>query len=125
MNNDVGSRVRQVRKAVKLTQTAFGAKLGVGMDVISNIELGRVPAKPLFLNHLCDVYGVSPEWLETGEGEMLRPMTREEEIAAFAGDLLSGEPESFRYRLVSALARLDADDWAVLEKLANEMAKKD
>ena len=64
------SRIRAVRKALKLSQREFGERLGVSRDVISNIEYGRVLPKELLLRHICQLYHVNPLWLENGEGEM-------------------------------------------------------
>lgn len=63
-------RIKAVREALKLSQRAFGEKLGVGRDVIGNIEYGRVPPKELFLKHMCQQYNVNEHWLKTGEGNM-------------------------------------------------------
>lgn len=66
------SRIKAVRKALKLSQREFGEKLGVSRDVISNLEYGRVQPKELFLRHICQLYHVNPKWLENGEGEMFQ-----------------------------------------------------
>lgn len=63
-------RVKAVRKELKLSQTAFGEKLGVSKDVIANIELDRAPIKGLMINLICKTFKVNPLWLEQGEGEM-------------------------------------------------------
>ncbi len=64
------NRIKAIRKALKLSQREFGEKLGVSRDVISNIEYNRVPPKELLLRHICELYNVNPQWLETGKGEM-------------------------------------------------------
>lgn len=64
------NRIRALREALRLSQRQFGEKLGVSRDVIGNLEYGRVEPKPLFLQHLCQLYKVNPVWLETGEGAM-------------------------------------------------------
>ena len=64
------NRIRALREALHLSQREFGEKLGVSRDVIGNLEYGRVDPKPLFLQHLCQLYQVNPHWLEAGEGEM-------------------------------------------------------
>ena len=68
-------RIKYLRKYLKLSQEAFGSKLGVSRDVINNIERGRNknPISNLFIQHLCDVFYVNPDWLHTGEGEMFLP----------------------------------------------------
>lgn len=64
------NRIKAVRKALGLSQRAFGEKLGVSRDVINNIEFGRVSPKELFLQHMCELYKVNEHWLNSGEGEM-------------------------------------------------------
>ena len=66
----MNDRIREVRKALAMNQEDFGAKLGVSRGVIVNAELGRASVNNLFVKHICDIYGVSEHWLETGEGEM-------------------------------------------------------
>ena len=65
-----GSRVKEIRKNLKLNQTEFGNRLGVSVDVVSNIEIGRVDLKPYMAKLICQTFNVSPIYLEKGEGEM-------------------------------------------------------
>jgi transcriptional regulator with XRE-family HTH domain len=66
----VPQRIKEVRKTLKLSQEAFGEKLGVKRDVIANIELERAPVKDLVIRMICRTFNVNPLWLESGEGEM-------------------------------------------------------
>lgn len=66
----MANRIKDIREALKLSQREFGEKLGVSRDVISNLEYDRVQLKELLLRHICELYGVNENWLETGEGEM-------------------------------------------------------
>lgn len=66
----IGERIRLLRKELKLSQPAFGEKIGVKRDVIANLELGRVPTRDLMLKMICRTFNVNPLWLEKGEGEM-------------------------------------------------------
>ena len=65
-----GERIKAIRKELKLSQTAFGDKIGVKRDVIANMELERAPVKELVIKMICMTYNVNPLWLEKGEGEM-------------------------------------------------------
>lgn len=66
----VNARVKKLRKALNLSQTEFGKKLGVSKDVIANIELERVEIKELTINLICRTYNVNPLWLAEGEGDI-------------------------------------------------------
>lgn len=59
----VGERVRQVRVISGLSQTAFGAELGIGQQVMSFIETGaRMPSQAVLLAILYR-FGGNEEWL--------------------------------------------------------------
>lgn len=109
-------RFKLLRKTLNLTQTGMGEKLGVSRDVITNIEQGRVEAKPIFITHLCELYGVSQTWLETGEGDMFEPQTQDEELAQLFGDLLGDPDDTFKKRFISALLQLDSGEWGKIEQ---------
>lgn len=66
----VSERIRILRKQLKLSQEAFGERIGVSKGVIVNIELERAPVKDLTLKMICRTFNVNPLWLENGEGEM-------------------------------------------------------
>lgn len=121
-------RIKLLRtEQLHMTQTEFGEALGVKRDVINNIENNRLknPEKqePIY-RLMCEKFNVSEEWLRTGNGEMFIPLTRDQLITGFAADLIM-EDDTFKKRLVEALAKLDESEWEVLEKLAENLIKKD
>lgn len=103
-----------------MSQEKFAQILGVSRSNLANIELGRVEPTELFLKHLCAVFGVSETWLHTGEGEPFEKLSRDEELSAFLGKVVSGK-EDFRKRFISALSALDVEDWEALEKIAAKL----
>lgn len=120
-----GQRVREVRKSLGLTMEKFGASLGVGKTAISNIELGTRNLTEQMLLSICRVYNVNEEWLRSGTGEMFVPMTRDEQIEEFFGDVLRDEEDDFRRRLISVLAKLTPDEWGLLEEKLKEILGED
>lgn len=62
----MNSRIKEIRKNLKLTQDEFGKRLGVTRNAIANIESGRVTPSNLLLNLLSKEFNISREWLETG-----------------------------------------------------------
>lgn len=120
MTYDVNQRIKSVRQALELSQREFGEKLGVSRSVLNNIESNVVLAKPLFIDHICAVYGVDPIWLETGEGEMFHKPSVDEELAAFAGSVISGD-NPFKKRVFYAMSRMDDAAWDAFERFYNAM----
>lgn len=117
------NRIKDIRKHSCLSQEAFGKRLGVTGATISRLESGdREPTEQIILS-LCREFDIDEIWLRTGEGAMLRERSRNDELAAFFGDLLKSEPD-FRHRLISVLSRLSVDEWALLEEKARELAEE-
>ena len=121
-----GERIRELRKTyLGLTLEKFGEKLGVQKNAISAIENGRNSLTDQMMKAICREFGVREEWIRSGEGEPFGAQTRNQNIQAFANQVMSDEDESFRKRLVDALSRLDESEWEVLEKIALDIANKD
>lgn len=111
-------RLRELRKSVGLSQTKFGERVGVGLGVIRNLEDGLTSPSPMFLDLICRTYGCDRIWLETGDGEMFREMSRDEQIAAFVGKTLSDSGDDFAKQFLALLANLDDVGWQNLKAAA-------
>lgn len=118
-----GQRVKELRKELNLTLEKFGKPLGVGKTAISKIENGENSLTDQMIISICREYNASEEWLRTGVGEMFVPLTRNQVIADFAADLIK-EEDSFKSKLIEALANLNEEEWKVLEKLAADLTKE-
>jgi transcriptional regulator with XRE-family HTH domain len=59
----VGERIKEARKAKKLTQTELGAMLGFKKSAISAWETGQNKPDSEDVERLCGALGVSPTWL--------------------------------------------------------------
>ncbi len=118
-------RIKQIRKALNLTQEEFGKRIGYTRGAVTNIELQKVEPKPLMLDLICREFNVNEQWLRTGEGEMFVQHSRDEEIARFFGEVLKDERDDFRRRLIHALSKLTADEWAMIERRARELLAED
>lgn len=117
---NIHERIKIVVSASGLTKTRFSEKLGVSQPFVSQICSGAAMPSDRTISDICRVFNVDEIWLRTGEGEMFRPRTRGEQIAAFAGELMRDSPDSFRAAFVSVLAELSLEDWKILERLATE-----
>lgn len=117
-------RVRELRKTLGLTLEKFGERLGVSYAAISQIENAKADLSKRMLLSICREYGVSEAWLRTGEGEMFVPLTRNEKISSFIGDLLKDEQDSFKKQLVEILAELDESEWEALAVIAEKLRSR-
>lgn len=122
--SNINERIRELRTVLNLSQVKFGMPIGLSRDEVKNIEYGKTVPKDITIPIICEKFHVSESWLRTGEGEMFRPMDREEEIADLVSMLFKEEESSFRFRLIRALSKLDEEEWKVLEKIAVEIAEK-
>lgn len=67
----MNTRIKEVRKNFHLSQREFGKRLGVTDVAISRIEKGERNLTEQMLLAISREFGVSEQWLRTGEGEMI------------------------------------------------------
>lgn len=124
ISGDVGKRIKILRKNKGMTQLELAEKLGLKANTITSYETGvRVPSDSVILS-ICRMFRVSESWLRTGDGEMFDP-DPQAEIMDFIGQLMHDNEDSFKQRFIATLAKLREDDWKVLERIANELEKKE
>lgn len=116
-------RIKELRKALGLTQQKFADKIGVKQNTVAQYEIGRNPPTDTVVTLICREFNVNEEWLRTGEGEMFVERSRDEELSAFFGGLMNGQPDFMR-RLISVLSRLDESEWELLEKMAEKLMEE-
>jgi phage repressor protein C with HTH and peptisase S24 domain len=67
---DIGERIRHIRKLLGLTQKEFAQQIGITQGFLTNVEKGRYQPSEKVLRLISQTFGVSLEWLKTGQGEM-------------------------------------------------------
>ena len=106
-----------------MTQSEFAIRLNVSRNNIAGYEAGNSNPGNAVLNLICREFNVREEWLRTGEGEMFRPMDRDEELAEAFGRLLRDDTSDFKKRLFLALSKLDEQAWEALEQFALQLVQ--
>lgn len=121
MNN----RLKDLRKSLNFTQQEFANSLGIKRNTIATYESGRNIPIDAVISLICTRFNVNEDWLRNGTGDMFVELTPDEEIEQFIGDVLNDEEDNFKRRFISSLAKLDASDWLVLEKIVDSLIEKD
>jgi transcriptional regulator with XRE-family HTH domain len=106
-------RLRELRKALKMTQAEFAAKLEMAQNSYSKIETGEnsLTEKNIFL--ICLIFGVNESWLRSGEGEMfapvLKPKNADEKALIEMFRRLSPEMRAFVLQKIRECLRIDRE----------------
>lgn len=120
----MNERIKALRKELGYTQQAFADELKIARGNIGAYEVGKNAPSDAVISLICEKFNVNEKWLRTGEGEMLVKLSRQKEIAKLSADLFKEEEESFKSRLIMALAGMNDDEWRMLEDLADKIARK-
>ena len=116
----LSERIKEVRKAESLTQTAFGKRLGIKQNSVALIESGKRNASDQTILAICREFGVNEGWLRTGEGEM-KPPKADDEVGACLKKW--GLPDEFR-GLFLAYKELSTADQKSVRLFIRNFAKK-
>ena len=66
-------RLKKLRKALDLTQSAFADRIGMKQNTIATYEMGRSVPSDQAIRSICREFDVNEEWLRNGAGEMFKP----------------------------------------------------
>ena len=120
----MNQRIKQLRRILDLTQQDFAERIGLKQNSIALIESGKRNISNQAVLSICREFNVNETWLRTGEGEMFNEMDREEQIAYYLGDIFSEPGDTFKKRLVAALAAMDESEWAAVEAFARKLVEQ-
>ena len=113
-------RIKELRKALGLTQQEFADRIHVDRSSVAGYEVGkRVPTNAV-ISLICQTFNVSEVWLRTGEGRMRVELGRMAEITRRVA-LMTGENNSFKEKLILALLRIPPEKWHLIEQAAREI----
>lgn len=127
-----GERVNEVRKRAQLTMDQFGERLGVTKTAVSYVVNGKRSLTEQMLKSICREFDVNENWLRTGEGDMPRKLSEEEEIATLVSDVLEEGKDNPFYGIILEIIRtyneLSPASQTVLreasQKLVENLSKK-
>lgn len=118
MNN----RLKEVRAYYNLSMREFAAKLGMTSGAICLLENGDRQISKKFQVSLLSVFSeINETWFLTGEGDMLKPKTRESEIAAIVDQMLDSSDDDIRLRITKVLYSLSESQLETLAQIGRDI----
>lgn len=124
VNNRMNERIKELRKLSGMTQTEFGAKIGVKGNTVTNYELGLRNPSDAVIFSICREFNINENWLRTGEGEMRVKLSRNAEITMWSSKITRSDYDiPFAQEFVHMLTKLDVEDWKTLEKMTKLLYK--
>ena len=124
---NIGERVKFIRtdeshlnhKALTLDQ--FGERIGLKKSALSLLENGKSNITDQTVISICREFGVSEDWLRTGNGNPYITLTREEALANMIKKAQAEPAGSVKNRVFSMMAKLDEDDWEAIARIAEKI----
>ena len=120
-----GERVKMVRDKAQLTMEQFGNRIGgVSKSTISNIENDNRNLTEHILKSICREFDVNEKWLKSGEGDMPRKLSEEEEVAALVSDLLEDGRDNPFFGIILEIVQTYNELSPASQKVLQEASKK-
>ncbi|WP_066679363.1 helix-turn-helix domain-containing protein [Clostridium septicum] len=121
----MNDRVKEIRKALGLTQQEFGQTINVSRSNVGNIEKGVINLTDRNIALICNTHKINEEWLRTGNGDMFAKMDSEEEFAYLIGALLAEDDCTYKKDFIKAMLSLeDKRDWDLVLNLVKRLKER-
>jgi len=117
MNN----RIKAIRTDTKLSQEAFGARIGISGASVSKLESGENNPSQQTIKLICREFNVDYAWLTDGVGEMYTDINNE--VLAALDDLMTGEHENTR-ALIRTLAKMSEAELDMVDHFIDQFKKE-
>jgi transcriptional regulator with XRE-family HTH domain len=70
---EIGKRLKEVRKILRLTLEEISKKTGLSKSGISYMEIGNKKPSSVYMCELSEQFNVNINWVLTGKGSMFKP----------------------------------------------------
>jgi transcriptional regulator with XRE-family HTH domain len=88
------TRLRAIRKALRLNQKYFAEQIGLNQNSLSMIEKNHTPVTEKNVKLVCATFNVNEQWLRTGNGEMFCSSPYEKKLRDICVNLTLENQES-------------------------------
>lgn len=116
------NRISAIVEQSGLTKTAFAKKINVSQGLISQLCSGFTNPSDRTISDICREFGISEEWIRTGEGPMRKSLSRQAEIARFVGEVMNDAKKQDAQRVLAALMDTSPEELEALVNFARRLA---
>ena len=120
--NEINKRIADAIAAKGMKKSEVARRINVSPAFISQLCSGAALPSERTIVDIARVCGVNELWLRSGEGEMFQAMNEDEELAAYLGDVMNDETESFRRRLTMEMKNWMPEVWQMIEEICKRLA---
>ncbi len=117
----MNERLKQLRKALNISQADFANTIGLKASSVSLLENGQRNFTEQTIKSICREFHVNKQWLTTGEGSMFLSPS-DEDLNEQIERIMAGENE-FHKNMFRMLANFDDEDLIALERLVKKLAQ--
>ena len=79
-NNEINQRVKELRKALNMTQVSFSQVIALSSGYLAGIETEKRRVNNRLIKLICSSFKVNDQWLRSGKGEMFTEDNSEQYI---------------------------------------------
>ena len=112
----MNSRLKQLRKTLKLTQQEFSDSINMSRSNLGSIESGIINLTDRNINIICEKHNVNKDWLLTGNSKMFIELTEDDELSILIGEFLA-ENDEYKKKIIKTMLSLPDEDWFLIKRL--------
>ncbi len=120
----ISDRIQTLIASLGIRKVDFATNLNITQAFVSQICSGARNPSDRTISDICRIYGVREHWLRTGEGDMMEPLERDQEIARILGRILSADSPSVKRRFINVLCKASEEELEAIERFAVRLAEE-
>lgn len=118
-----GDRVKSVRKMNGMTQKEFADAICISNVSVSQLETNKFKMAKTTKELLCTRFHINPQWLDTGEGDMVSNAETAEELVPELVEILN-EHDAILAAVRHATKTLTLEDWKKINQFMETLGEK-
>lgn len=116
----MNTRIKELRKALGMTQEEFGGRIGITKSSISTIESGKSSPSEQTLRSICREFGASYVWLTTGAGSMFENGGDDAALHLMIDRVMASENDRVK-SIFKGLGDFTEEDWRQVDRLLDKL----